>query len=133
MKIACIAVVSAVASLAFVGCKSSHEEGVTSTFRSQYTTVAADVGATTDAAKAVLESHDYKSVAGDSDKDVGKAMAKMADGTDVKVAVAKHGTGGSDVTVTVGMAGSPTLGAKLASEIKMKAEGMNMDSMKTMP
>lgn len=133
MKNICIAAVSAVASIAFVGCASSHEEGVKSNLRQQYTSVAADTMTTTNAAKSVLEDHEYKNVTGDSTKDDGKAMAMMADNTKVNVAVKKSGTAGSEVTVTVGNFGSPTLGAKLASEIKTKAEGMKMDDAKTMP
>ena len=133
MKNICIAAVSAVASIAFVGCASSHEEGVKSNLRQQYTMVAADVSSTTMAAKSVLESHEYKSVMADSTKDDGKASAMMADNTKVNVAVAKNGTAGSEVTVTVGNFGSPTLGASLAKEIKMKAEGMKMDDAKMTP
>ena len=132
MKTVLIAAVSACASIAFVGCASSHEEGVKSNLRQQYAPVAADTMTTTEAAKSVLESKGLKQVTSTSTKVDGKAMGKMADGTDVKVDVAKNGTAGSEVTVTVGSLGSPTMGAELVKEIKMKAEGMKMDAT-TMP
>lgn len=123
MKTVLAAAICTVASLAFVGCASSHEEGVKSNLRTQWTPVAANTMATTDAAKEVFESRGYKEVYANATKDDGKASAKLADGTKVNVAIEKEGTAGSQVSVTVGALGSPTLGAELAKEIKMRAEG----------
>lgn len=119
--IACTIV--ALGSAAFIGCASKHEEGVTSSYRSQWTMVAADTMATTEAAKAVLSDRGLKDVTGESTKLDGKASAKMADKTEVKVTVTKEGTG-SKVNVTVGMMGDPAVGAEIAKAIKVKAEGM---------
>ncbi|RYG65317.1 hypothetical protein EON77_18670, partial [bacterium] len=66
MKTILAAAVCSVASLAFVGCASKSQEGVTSTYRSQRTTVAADVKTTTDAAKAVLEEMELHNVSAKS-------------------------------------------------------------------
>jgi hypothetical protein len=123
MKAFITGVVLALGTIGFVGCASSHEEGVKSNLRTQWTMVAADTMATTDAAKAVLSDRGYKNVSGDSDKDVGTAKGKMSDGTEVSVSIKKDGTG-SQVSVTVGVMGSPTLGAEIAAAIKAKATGM---------
>jgi hypothetical protein len=123
MKAFITGVVLALGSAAFVGCASSHEEGVKSNLRSQWTMVSADTMATTDAAKAVLEERGLKDVSGSSTKVDGKAMGKKSDGTEVKVAIEKEGTG-SQVSVTVGTLGDPTLGAEIAKAIKDKAQGM---------
>ena len=58
------AILAILATLAFVtlACQSHHEEGVTSSYHSQWTEVAADTKTTTDAAKAVLASQGLKDV-----------------------------------------------------------------------
>jgi Flp pilus assembly pilin Flp len=128
MKAFITSVVVALGSVAFVGCASSHEEGVKSNLRSQWTMVAADTTATTDAAKDVLEDRGLKNVTGESTKVDGKVMGKKSDGTEVKVTINKEGTG-SQVNVTVGTLGDPTLGAEIAKAIKVKAEGMSTKPM----
>ena len=52
MKKMFAAAVLAVGAITFIGCASSHQDGVKSTYRSQWTPVAADTAKTTDAAKA---------------------------------------------------------------------------------
>jgi len=105
-----------------VGCASKHESGVKSNYHSQWTKVAANTTTTTDAAKAVLESHALKDIKASSTAMDGVAKAEMADGTNVKVDVKKVDAGSSEVNVTIGTLGDPKLGAEIASEIKAKAE-----------
>jgi hypothetical protein len=105
------------------GCSSSHEQGVTSDYRSQWTTVNADTRATTEAAKAVFMEDGLKDVSGSSTGVDGTATAKKADGTKVKAAVERKGDNASQVSVTVGTMGDPSLGANIAKRIKDRAEG----------
>jgi hypothetical protein len=109
-------------SLLLVGCKSSHEEGVKSSYLSQWTTVSADTKTTTDAAKAVLEADSLRDIQASSTNLDGMATGKKADGTKVHVAVKKK-EAGSEVSVTIGTLGDPSLGAEYAKRIKDKAEG----------
>ena len=121
MRVAMIALVGAVLGLATVACQSKHEEGVTSSYHSQWTDVAAGTKATTNAAKAVLEAEGLKSISASSTDLDGTAEAKKADGTKIAVTIKQAGAG-SQVTVTVGTLGDPTIGAELAKKIKDKAE-----------
>jgi hypothetical protein len=118
-----ISLVGAVAlALLLIGCKSSHEEGVKSSYRSQWTPVAANTQVTTDAAKAVLTNEGLQDIAANATMVDGKVTGKKADGTVVKVSVAKESDNLSSVSVTVGTLGDPALGAELAKKIKAKAE-----------
>lgn len=112
----------ALGSAGFVGCASQHEEGVKSSYHSQWTKVAADTEATTNAARAVLEDRGLKNVTSSATKLDGKASGKLADNTEVKVTVNKDGTATSQVSVTVGTLGDPALGAEIARAIKDRAE-----------
>jgi hypothetical protein len=116
-----ILVAGAVFALLLAGCQSSHEEGVKSSYRSQWTAVAANPQATADAAKAVLMDEGLKEVTSSSTNVDGTAEGKKADGSKVKVAIAKKDAG-SEVSVTVGTMGDPALGAEIAKKIKMRAE-----------
>jgi hypothetical protein len=108
--------------LAIIGCKSSHEEGVTSDYMSQWTSVAADTAATTDAAKSVLSSYSLQNIDAHSTTVDGLATGTKADGTKITATIKKTDTG-SQVSVSVGTLGDPKLGAEIASKIKAKAEG----------
>jgi hypothetical protein len=109
--------------MSFVGCASRHEEGVTSSYRSQWTKVNANTEDTTKAAEAVLNDRELKNVTSSSTKVDGKAMGQMADGTKVNVSIEKSGDTMSQVSVTVGTIGDPTLGAEIAKAVKTRAEG----------
>ena len=114
----------ATALFVFVGCQSSHEQGVKSDYRTQWTNVNADTKATTSAAEAVLASAQLSDVKASSTNVDGQVTAKKADGTKVNVAVKKQdGGSGSQVSVTVGTMGDPALGAEWARKIKDRAEG----------
>ncbi len=104
-------------------CASKHEPGVTSNYRSQWTSVAADVPTTTRAAEAVLNDEQLKNVHSSSTAVDGTAAGSKADGTKVSVAVRKQKANTSEVSVTVGTLGDPTLGAEIARRIKDRAEG----------
>jgi Zn-dependent membrane protease YugP len=120
MRIAML-LISAALVLSLGACQSSHEPGVKSDYRTQWTGVTASPQVTTDAAKAVLEDQGLKNVNASSTKVDGKATAKKADGTEITVDVQKKGDG-SEVTVNVGTMGDPKYGAQLANMIKMRAE-----------
>ena len=123
MKIATCGVASILlVTIALLGCSSTHEKGVTSNYRTQWTTVAADTKVTTDAAKAVLKADDLKDVKADSTTVDGMASGKKADGTKVVVAIKKKDANSSELSVTVGTMGDPALGAEYAKKIKEKAE-----------
>jgi hypothetical protein len=109
--------------LAATGCKSSHEEGVTSNYMSQWTDVAADTAATTDAAKAVLGDYGFQNLTASSTSVDGVATATKADGTKITANIKKKDAAISQVSVSVGTMGDPTLGAQIAAKIKAKAEG----------
>jgi hypothetical protein len=122
MKGAVALLIGVAAALGSFACQSHHEEGVTSSYHSQWTDVAADTRTTTEAAKAVLESQSFKDVKASSTTVDGTAEGKKADGTVISVSIKKADTG-SQVSVTVGTLGDPALGAELAKKIKDKAEG----------
>jgi hypothetical protein len=107
------------------GCQSRKEPGVTSSYRSQWTTVSADTRTTTEAARAVLESQGLKDVRADATNVDGTASAKKADGTEIKVSVRKKGEGASEVTTTVGALGDPTLGAEITRRISETAQTLD--------
>ena len=71
-------------------CQSKHEEGVTSDYRAQWTSVNANTAATTEAARAVLMEQGLKDVSASSTNVDGTAMAKKADGTKVNVTIKKE-------------------------------------------
>ena len=122
MKAAILSMLGTMLVLASGACQSHHEEGVTSSYHSQWTNVAADTKTTTDAAKAVLEGDGLKDVKASSTSVDGTAEGKKADGTVVSASIKKIDTG-SEVSITVGTLGDPTYGAELAKKIKDKAEG----------
>jgi hypothetical protein len=106
-----------------MGCPSRHEEGVTSSLRSQWVTVGADPKKTTDAARYVLEQEALREIKAESTNVDGIATGKMADGKPVKVDIRKKGDAASEVTVTVGTVGDSVIGAEIAKKIKLRAEG----------
>jgi len=114
--------IAAALAMALGACQSHHQEGVTSSYHSQWTTVAADPKTTTDAAKVVLEAEGLKDVKASSTNVDGTAEGKKADDTKVSVSVKKTDSGSSEVSVSVGMLGDPSLGAEVAKKIKEKAE-----------
>jgi hypothetical protein len=121
MKTAVLAIVSAILFLGSAACQSHHEEGVTSSYHSQWTDVAADTKTTTDAAQAVLTDQGLKDVKAQSTNVDGTAEGKKADGTRVAVTIQRKDAG-SQVSVTVGTLGDPALGAEIAKKIKDRAE-----------
>ena len=112
-----------VAAILLSACQSKHEEGVTSDYRAQWTSVNANTNDTTEAARAVLNEQGLKDVQASSTNVDGKATAKKADGTKVNVTVKKQSDTMSQVSVVVGTIGQPALGAELARMIKDRAEG----------
>jgi hypothetical protein len=112
-------------------CQSKHESGVKSNYRTQWSTVDADVKTTTSAAEDVLRDAEMKDVKSNSTNVDGKATGKKADGTEVKVAVRREKGDTSQVSVTVGTLGDPSLGAEFARKIKESAEGGSSTSTST--
>lgn len=109
--------------LGVMGCASRHEQGVKSDYRSQWINVAADTKATTEAARGVLEQRGLKGITAQSTGVDGIAKATTADGTKVTVNVKKVSDTSSQVSVIVGHLGDPKLGADLAKQIQIRAEG----------
>jgi len=109
--------------LSTVACQSTHQSGVTSDYRTQWTNVNANTQTTTEAARTVLQSNGLQDVSANSTAVDGHATAKKADGSKVDVSVAKQSDTKSQVSVTVGTVGDPKLGADLAKQIKQQAEG----------
>ena len=122
MRIALFPLTALALVVAVAGCQSSHEEGVTSNYRTQWTSVSADVKATTKAAEAALNEAELKEVTSSSTSVDGSASGKKADGTKVSVAIRKQKESSSEVSVTVGRMGDPELGAEIARKIKERAE-----------
>ncbi len=123
MRNAAILFASMMLALVLSACQSKHEEGVTSSYRSQWTSVSADTKATTDAAEAVLEEEGLKDVEASSTNVDGVATGMKANGAKVKVAIRKQGADSSQVSVSVGKLGDPSVGAEIAKKIKSRAEG----------
>src|SRR5215207_3398223 len=121
MKTALIATFALVPALLLSACASS-QSGVKTNYRSQWTDVRADVKATTAAAEQVLTDAELKDVKSSATGVDGSASGKKSDGTKVNVAVQKTGDAKSQVSVTVGTMGDPSLGADLAKRIKERAE-----------
>lgn len=115
-----------VVALMVSACQSSQDKSVTSNYRSQWTTVAADVKTTTAAAEAVLNDAGLMEVRSNATNVDGTASGKKADGTKVNVAVRKKAEATSEVSVTVGTLGDPSLGAELARKIRDRASGGSM-------
>ena len=132
MRIALVPLTALTLILAITGCQSSHEKGVTSNYRTQWTSVGADVKTTTNAAEAELNEAALKDVTSSATNVDGSASGKKADGTKVNVAIRKEKESTSEVSVTVGTMGDPELGAEVARKIKERAE-MGSSSATTRP
>jgi|tagenome__1003787_1003787.scaffolds.fasta_scaffold17759422_1 Zn-dependent membrane protease YugP len=117
-----VVVTLAASALWLSACKSSHEEGVSSNYMTQWTTVNANTQTTTDTAKRVLEQEGLKEVNASSTSMDGTASGKMANGTKVKVSVRKKNDTASEASVNVGSMGDPQFGAEIAKKIKDQAE-----------
>jgi hypothetical protein len=128
-RISRFALTAAFAALAGVwGCQSTHEKGVKSNMRTQWTDVAADTRTTTAAAEAVLKDQDLKNVHAKSTNVDGRVTANKADGTKVDVSIQKKSDNMSEVSVTVGSLGDPRLGAEIAKKVKTQAGSHSTDS-----
>jgi hypothetical protein len=100
---------------------SSQDKSVKTNYRSQWTTVNADVKKTTAAAEEVLKELsllDVKSAATNVD---GSATAKKANGAKIRVSVTWVTDSRSKMSVTVG-SGDPSLGTDIVRKIKQKVE-----------
>src|SRR5436309_682776 len=119
-----LTIVLAAIAIAFAvsACQSTHEKGVTSNYLTQWTTVNADVKSTTSAAEAVLRESGLNDVKSNATNVDGTASGKKADGTKVNVSIRKEKSTTSQVSVTVGKTGDPSLGAELAKKIKDRAD-----------
>jgi hypothetical protein len=112
------ALVFAAAAIFVAGCQSTHEKGVKSNLKTQWTTVDGDTRAATAAAADVLKEQELKDVKAESTNVDGKATGHMADGTKISVDVKKKTETTSQVSVNVGNFGDPELGAEIARKIK---------------
>lgn len=114
---------SAVAALSLiaVGCQSGRNPEVTSSYKSQWINVNADVETTTAAAKQVFADDKLTDVSSQADKVKGEASGVMADKTKVWASIEKTDAG-SQLSVQVGKIGDPKVGADYAVKIKQIAE-----------
>ncbi len=106
-----------VAGTGLVGCETD-TAGVSSNYKQQWTSVNGDVTEATEAAEEVLQDYDLNNVESNATKLDGSAMGKMADGTEVSVDIRRQTDKTSEVTVSVGALGDPTLGIEIADKIK---------------
>ncbi|MEM9751787.1 MAG: DUF3568 family protein [Planctomycetota bacterium] len=93
--------------------------GVETNYRSQWTTIQADVETVTAAAEEVLTALKLNDVSSNATGVDGQAVGTTADETVITVNVAKV-VAGSEVTVTVGTLGDPDLGKAIVSDIQAK-------------
>jgi hypothetical protein len=133
MKRSLVVTFAVTCALALTACQSSSSKDVKSNYRSQWTDVRADVKATTAVAEQVLTEAELKDVKSSSTTVDGSASGKKADGTKVNVAIKKEGDTKSQVSVTVGTMGDPSLGADLAKKIKDRAEMGSSSASTTKP
>jgi hypothetical protein len=112
----------AVAAAVMLSACASSQSGVKTNYHSQWSDVRADVKSTTTAAEQVLNDSELKDVKSSATGVDGSASGKKADGTKVNVSIRKQGDNKSQVSVTVGTMGDPSLGADLAKRIKERAE-----------
>ena len=112
-----IATVFCTASLLTVPACSTDQEGVTSTYRSQYQTFEASVADATAAAEASLTGLELADVESSSTKVDGQATGKKSDGTKVTVSVASVTDTTSEVTVYVGKLGDPVIGKQILADV----------------
>jgi hypothetical protein len=121
MKKAAFWVVALVVAMGIIGCSMRKKTGIKTTHRSQWTTVNADVATTISAAEAVLNEMEFLKVKASNTSVDGVASANKADGTKIRVNLKKKGSG-TQVSVSIGIAGEPKLGADILKRIKAKAE-----------
>ena len=112
------ALLSVAAFTALPAC-STDQDGVKSTYRSQYTTVSQGVEEVTEAAEEVLSDLKLKDVTSSATAVDGQATGKTADDTVITVSVAKVAAG-SEVTVNVGTLGDPELGKSILADLDKK-------------
>ncbi len=112
------ALLSVAAFTALPAC-STDQDGVKSTYRSQYTTVSQGVEEVTEAAEEVLSDLKLKDVTSSATAVDGQASGKTADDTVITVSVAKVAAG-SEVTVNVGTLGDPELGKSILADLDKK-------------
>ena len=105
--------------LTLSACKTD-EPGVKSTYRSQYTTVAANTEDATQAAKAVLEDLELMNITSSSTGLDGKATAYTADNTEVRVSIDRVDDNTSEVSVNIGAMGDPSLGKTIIRQIRSR-------------
>lgn len=105
--------------LTLSACKTD-EPGVKSTYRSQYTTVAANTEDATQAAKAVLAELELMNITSSSTGLDGKATAYTADNTEVRVTVDRVDDNTSEISVNIGALGDPSLGKTIISRIRSR-------------
>jgi hypothetical protein len=113
------AAVAAVSLVALPACQTD-DPSVTSNYRSQWSTVSGGPSDVTEAAKDVLEDLQLKEIESSSTNIDGWASGKTADGTKVKVDVKKAGETSSEVSVTVGTMGDPTLGKEILNRLQQR-------------
>ena len=114
--------VVAIGLVAIVGCQTA-QPGVKSSYAKQWANVNGDTVATTNAAKSVLEELKLRDIEAKSTGVDGNAHGFKADGTRVSVDVTRVDEKISEVSVSAGSMGDPSLGVQIISDIKKKLGG----------
>lgn len=96
------------------------QSGVRSSYRSQYTDVAASTEKATQAAEDVLEDLELKNVESRATAVDGRAVGYTADGTQVTVSITRNRDDSSQVSVNVGTLGDPALGKRIIADIQKR-------------
>lgn len=98
-------------------CKTD-QPGVSSTYRSQYFDANADTQEATEAAEEALNDLELRNVEATATAVDGRAVGYTADGTRVSVSITRIDDQHSQVSVTVGTLGDPSLGSDIVARIK---------------
>jgi hypothetical protein len=105
--------------IATTGCQTG-QPGVKTTGVVQYTTIAADLETSADAAAEVLEEMNLQNVSAQAGKLEGWAKGYMADGKEVEVELSHAGREATDVSVQVGTFGDTSMGKEIIARIREK-------------
>src|SRR5688500_5609612 len=112
----------AILAAAAIGCQSMHDRDVKSNYYSQWTTVKSDVKSTVKAGEEVFKEMELRDIKSEATVLDGSIDAKKSNDDTVHVTVRRRNESSSEVSITIGTLGDPSLGADLAKQIKNRAE-----------
>jgi hypothetical protein len=112
----------AILAAAAIGCQSMHDRDVKSNYYSQWTTVKSDVKSTVKAGEEVFKEMELRDIKSEATVLDGSIDAKKSNDDTVHVTVRRRNESSSEVSITIGTLGDPSLGADLVKQIKNRAE-----------